>query len=47
VISVVIWELWENGAVGTLSAYSLGITVGTVLLATLFHKLTRRYSLNV
>jgi iron(III) transport system permease protein len=47
VISVVIWELWENGAVGTLSAYALGITAGTVLLASLFHKLTRRYSLNV
>jgi iron(III) transport system permease protein len=47
VISVVIWELWENGAVGTLSAYSLGITLGTVLLATLFHKITQRYSLNV
>jgi iron(III) transport system permease protein len=47
VISVVIWELWENGAVGTLSAYALGITAGTVLLATLFHRLTQRYSLAV
>ncbi len=47
VISVVIWELWENGHVGTLAAYSLGITAGTVLLATLFHKVTQRYSLNV
>jgi iron(III) transport system permease protein len=47
VISVVIWELWDNGAVGTLSAYALGITAGTVLLASLFHKVTRRYSLTV
>jgi iron(III) transport system permease protein len=47
VISVVIWELWDNGAVGTLSAYALGITAGTVLLASVFHKVTRRYSLNV
>jgi iron(III) transport system permease protein len=47
VISVVIWELWDNGAVGTLSAYALGITVGTVLLASLFRNLTRRYSLDV
>jgi iron(III) transport system permease protein len=47
VISVVIWELWENGHIGTLAAYSLGITAGTVLLATLFHKVTQRYSLNV
>jgi iron(III) transport system permease protein len=47
VISVVIWELWENGQVGTLAAYSLGIAAATVLLASLFHKVTRRYSLNV
>ncbi len=47
VISVVIWELWENGHVGTLAAYALGITAGTVLLASIFHKLTRRYSLSV
>lgn len=47
VISVVIWELWDNGHVGTLAAYALGITAGTVLLASLFHKLTRRYSLVV
>ena len=47
VISVVMWELWTNGAVGTLSAYALGITAGTVLLASLFHGLSRRYSLDV
>lgn len=47
VISVVIWELWENGHVGTLAAYALGITAGTVLLATVFHRVTRSYSLNV
>ena len=47
VISVVIWEMWENGAVGTLSAYALGITAGTVLIASSFHKLTRHYSLDV
>jgi iron(III) transport system permease protein len=47
VISVVMWELWTNGAVGTLSAYALGITAGTVLLASLFHNLSRRYSLDV
>lgn len=47
VISVVIWELWENGHVGTLAAYALGITAGTVLLASVFHKVTRNYSLNV
>lgn len=47
VISVVIWELWDNGHVGVLSAYSLGIAAGTVLLASLFHRLTRRYGLAV
>jgi iron(III) transport system permease protein len=47
VISVVIWELWENGHMGTLAAYALGITAGTVLVASVFHKLTRRYSLDV
>ena len=47
VISVVIWEMWDNGDVGILSAYALGITLGTVLLASIFHKITRRYSLNV
>ncbi len=47
VISVVIWELWENGAVGTLSAFALGISVGTVLLASLFYKLSRRHGLDV
>jgi iron(III) transport system permease protein len=47
VISVIIWELWENGHVGTLSAFALGITAGTVLLASAFHRLSRRYSLAV
>lgn len=47
VIAVIIWELWENGNVSTLAAFSLGVTVGTVLLAILFHRLTRRYSLQV
>jgi len=47
VISVVIWELWENGQVGTLAAYSLGITAATVLLASVFHKLSQRFGLQV
>ena len=47
VISVVIWELWDNGAVGTLSAFALGISVGTVLLASVFYKLSRRHGLEV
>ena len=47
VIAVIIWELWENGNVSTLAAFSLGVTAGTVILAVLFHRLTRRYSLQV
>ena len=47
VIAVIIWELWENGNVSTLAAFSLGVTAGTVVLAVLFHRLTRRYSLQV
>ena len=47
VIAVIIWELWENGNVSTLAAFSLGVTLGTVVLAVLFHRLTRRYSLQV
>ena len=31
----------------TLAAFSLGVTAGTVVLAVLFHRLTRRYSLQV
>ena len=47
VIAVVMWELWENGAVGTLSAYALGISAATVLVAALLYRLSRRYGLNV
>ena len=47
VISVVMWELWENGAVGTLSAYALAISAAMALLAVLFYRTSRRYGLNV
>lgn len=47
VVSVKIWELWENGHVGELAAFSLVITCGTVLLAVLFHRLSRGYGLQV
>jgi len=45
IISVTIWELWENGHVGELAAFSLVITVGTVLLAIFFQRLAQRYGL--
>jgi iron(III) transport system permease protein len=47
VISVTIWELWENGRIGELAAFSLVITAGTVFLAMIFHKLAQRHSLQV
>jgi len=46
VVSVIIWELWENGRIGELAAFSLVFTLGTVLLAALFKQLAQRYSLN-
>jgi len=47
VISVVMWELWENGAVGTLSAYALAISAAMALLAVMFYRTSRHYGLNV
>jgi len=47
VISVTIWELWANGKVGELAAFSLVITTGTVFLAIFFHRLAHQYSLEV
>ncbi len=47
VISVTIWELWENGRVGELAAFSLVITAGTVLLAALLRRLSQHYTVEV
>jgi iron(III) transport system permease protein len=47
VIAVVMWELWENGAVGTLSAFALGISAATVFLAAALYRTSRSYGLNV
>lgn len=43
IVAVTIWELWDNGHVGELAAFSLVITVGTVLLGTIFLSLAQRY----
>ncbi len=43
VISVTIWELWENGRVGELAAFSLVITAGTVMMALIFMRLAERH----
>lgn len=47
VISVTIWELWDNGRIGEVAAFSLVITFGTVCLACIFKRLAHQYSLQV
>jgi iron(III) transport system permease protein len=46
VVSVAIWELWENGRIGEVAAFSLVFTFCTVVVAGLFRRLAHRYSLN-
>jgi iron(III) transport system permease protein len=45
VVAVTIWELWDNGHVGELAAFSLVITIGTVVLGSIFLTLAQRYGL--
>ena len=45
VVAVKIWELWENGHVGELAAFSLVIAAGTVIVGSIFVKLARRHGL--
>jgi iron(III) transport system permease protein len=45
VVAVTIWELWDNGHVGELAAFSLLITIGTVLVGSLFLSIAQRYGL--
>jgi iron(III) transport system permease protein len=45
VVAVTIWELWENGHVGELAAFSLIITIGTVFVGSLFLSIAQRYGL--
>jgi len=45
VVAVTIWELWDNGHVGELAAFSLIITIGTVLVGSTFLSLAQRYGL--
>jgi iron(III) transport system permease protein len=47
VISVTIWELWDNGRIGEVAAFSLLTTTGTVLLAIIFQRLSQRFALEV
>ena len=45
VVAVTIWELWDNGHVGELAAFSLVITLGTVIVGSMFLNIAQRYGL--
>ena len=45
VVAVTIWELWDNGHVGELAAFSLVITFGTVIVGSIFLSIAQRYGL--
>lgn len=45
VVAVTIWELWDNGHVGELAAFSLIITIGTVFVGSVFLNIAQRYGL--
>lgn len=45
VVAVTIWELWENGHVGELAAFSLVIALGTIIVGSIFLKLAQRQGL--
>ena len=45
VVAVTIWELWDNGHVGELAAFSLVIAVGTIVLGSVFLRLAQRHGL--
>jgi iron(III) transport system permease protein len=45
VVAVKIWELWENGHVGELAAFSLVIAIGTVIVGSVFLRVAQRHGL--
>jgi iron(III) transport system permease protein len=45
VVAVTIWELWDNGHVGELAAFSLVIAIGTIGVGSVFLKLAQRHGL--
>jgi iron(III) transport system permease protein len=45
VVAVTIWELWDNGHVGELAAFSLVIAVGTIIVGSVFLRLAQRHGL--
>lgn len=47
VVSVVIFEMWENGRIAEIGAFSVALTLFLVLIAVGFHQYSRRYGLHV
>jgi iron(III) transport system permease protein len=46
VIAITFWELWGNGQVPQLAAFSVTVCIGLVLIAIVFHRLSLRIGLN-
>jgi len=47
VISVIIFEMWDFGKTGDLAAFSVSICLILVTIAAMFHKLSKRYGLQI
>ena len=47
VISVTIFEMWDFGKTGELSAFSVSVSILLVAMAAIFHKFSKRYGLQV
>jgi iron(III) transport system permease protein len=47
VISVIIFEMWDFGKTGELAAFSVSICLILVTIAAMFHKLSKRYGLQI
>jgi iron(III) transport system permease protein len=46
VIAITFWELWGNGQVPQLAAFSVTVCVGLVAMAILFHRVSLRFAIN-
>jgi iron(III) transport system permease protein len=47
VIGVTLWNLWQNGSVGELCAFSVVLSVVLVVMALVFFRVSRRYGLRI
>lgn len=47
VISVAIFDMWQNGQITEIGAFSVSLAFLLVALAAFFHKFSRRYGLQI